>query len=113
MTKQYLRKSQKYKNTMDEYKISKKLKRYFQKSNRMSAKQSIRDEIEDQSTEDGEDYSWELETKMANLCYTAEKIVKGYTCTCPVPENEELALQHIDYLNNLINKTYIEEESYE
>lgn len=106
--KSYKRNSTIYKNTTDCPKLSKKLRRVFEKSNRAQSKSEIRSmDMEETKEDDG----YELEMELSWLCYQAEKAVgEGYECACPINTNTEEARDHFFYLQNIILTANMKEE---
>jgi microsomal dipeptidase-like Zn-dependent dipeptidase len=104
--KKYKYKEYKEKNTADSPKLSKRVKRAIEGSNRIKAKKEALQgiEIEGEVLDEWED----AELRLAGLCWQAEQLIgDSYKCTCPA--GGELAVQHTTYLTELINKHTIEE----
>jgi NADPH-dependent 7-cyano-7-deazaguanine reductase QueF len=105
MTKSYKRKVLIEKNSRDSDRLDKRTKRAFEQSNRNSAKKEIEEELEQLSVDNKkEDMYYELEMEMSSLCYQLEKLDPDHKCTCPSPGNEDLARDHIAYMNGEILK---------
>ena len=97
--KEYKRKSTIYKNTTDCPKLSKKLRRIFEKSNRSQSKSELRNVDVEELFEDDD----ELEMELSWLCYKAEReLGDKYECTCPDVRDEEAVREHMNYLNGLL-----------
>ena len=104
--KKYKYKEYKEKNTADAPKLSKRVKRALEGSNRVKAKREIAEDLS--QLEELEDDWEEIEMRMADLCWQAQKLVgEGYVCTCP--GGGELALQHIEKLERFINERILKQ----
>lgn len=109
MVKKYKLKTYKELDSTDKHKLDSKSKRFIEKHNRSVSKQEIRDILKE-DPEDNTDRYYELESKMANLCYDVSKIDDTYKCTCPSPHNEELAENHIHYLRSILLEDYLKKK---
>lgn len=111
MVKKYKLKSYKELDSTDKHKLSSKSRRFVEKHNRSQAKSEIRDILREEvvNNDISDDY-YELEIKMASLCYDVSKIDPNYKCTCPCPENEKLASDHIHYLQSLLTEDKLKKQ---
>lgn len=100
MTRSYKRKSFIEKNSRDSDRLDKRTKRAFEQSDRDSAKKEIKEALEENLLDnDKKDRYYELEMEMASLCSYLETLDPDHKCTCPGPSNEDLAMDHIAYMN--------------
>lgn len=101
MAKDYKRKEYIEKNYADAPKLSKRMKRAIEGSNRMKAKKEIR-ELVDEDEKPVDDY-YEVEGELSNLCFILERLVGDtYECTCP--HSIEDMREHIEELKQRLDR---------
>lgn len=96
--KRYKYKEYKEKNAADAPKLSKRIKRAIEGSNRTKAKAEVAKLLIDEP-EDKSDLYTELEIEMSDLCMALGGLLgKNYRCTCPLDYDKDEAVYHIELM---------------